>query len=289
MENDRRTRPRTAVIDVGGGMRGIYAAGVLDKCLEDGINFDLGIGVSAGSANIASFLARQKGRNFVFYTEYAMRKEYMGLWNFIFRKNYVNLDYAYGTLSRADGEYPIDYDCIVNNPMDYIVVATEALTGNAKYFRKDDISLDNYDTLKASSTLPLVNQPYIIGGVPYYDGALSDPVPVQKALDEGCDRIVLLLTKPRDFRRKTESDLKTAERLAKKYPLAAEGLKLRAERYNGGVELAERLWEEGRLLIVAPDDTCGVNTLTRDRDNLVRLYEEGLKDGERIAAFMSKN
>ena len=126
---------KTAVIDVGGGMRGIYAAGVLDTCLENGINFDLGIGVSAGSANIASFLARQRGRNFVFYTNYALRKEYMGIFNFFFKRNYVNLDYAYGTLSNSDGEFPIDYPAMKSNHMDFLVVATNALTGEAKYMR----------------------------------------------------------------------------------------------------------------------------------------------------------
>lgn len=287
MDSVKSDKVKTAVIDVGGGMRGIYAAGALDKCLERGINFDLGIGVSAGSANIASFLARQKGRNFVFYTEYALRKEYMSLMNFIFRKNYVNLDYAYGTLSKADGEYPIDYPAMVANPMEYIVVATDALTGSPKYFDKGDIAQDNYDTLKASSTLPLVNQPYFIGGVPYYDGALSDPVPVQKALDMGCEKIVLLLTKPRDFRRKASHDAKAADRLARKFPHAAEGLRLRAERYNGALDLAEELEKEGKLLIVAPDDTCGVDTLTRDKENLVRLYNKGLADGDKIIAFMS--
>lgn len=287
MNTNKDTHIKTAIIDVGGGMRGIYATGALDTCLEGGINFDLGIGVSAGSANIASFLARQRGRNFVFYTDYALRKEYMSLLNFIFRKNYVNLDYAYGTLSKADGEYPIDYPAMVANPMDYMVVATDANTGLPKYFGKGDISQDNYDTLKASSTLPLVNQPYHIGGIPYYDGALSDPVPVQKALDMGCEKIVLLLTKPRGFRRKASHDAKAAERLSRKFPLAAEGLRLRAERYNGALDLAERLAKEGRLLIVAPDDTCGVDTLTRDKDNLVRLYNKGLEDGREIISFMS--
>lgn len=288
MDTKGQKKLKTAVIDVGGGMRGIYAAGALDKCLEGGVNFDMGIGVSAGSANIASFLARQRGRNFVFYTEYAMRKEYMGLLNFILRKNYVNLDYAYGTLSKADGENPIDYPAMAANPMQFLVVATNAITGEARYFDKGDISQDNYDTLKASSTLPLVNQPYIIDGTPYYDGALSDPVPVRKAVDLGYDKIVLILTKPRDFRRKASSDAKASERLAKKFPAAAEGLKLRAERYNDGVDYAAELEKEGRLIIIAPDDTCGVNTLTREKDNLVKLYEKGLSDGDKIIAFLAE-
>lgn len=287
MKDTLNKKLRTAVIDVGGGMRGIYAAGVLDTCLEKGISFDLGIGVSAGSANIASFLAGQRGRNFVFYTEYAMRKEYMGLWNFIIRKNYVNLDYAYGTLCAADGEYPIDYLAMRDNDAQFLIVATNAVNGEVVYFTKEDVSQDNYDVLKASSTLPLVNQPYMIGGLPYYDGALSDPVPVKKAVECGCEKIVLLLTKPRAFRREASADAKTSARLSRKFPAAAEGLRLRAERYNSSLDYAEQLAEEGRLLIVAPDDTCGVNTLTRDRENLIKLYNKGLEDGKSIKQFLS--
>ena len=287
MKDMLKTNLRTAVIDVGGGMRGIYAAGVLDTCLDEGVSFDLGIGVSAGSANIASFLAGQRGRNFVFYTDYAMRKEYMGLLNFLLKKNYVNLDYAYGTLCAADGEYPLDYPALKSNKCRFIVVATNAIDGRATYFTKDDICQDNYDTLKASSTLPLVNQPYIIKGVPYYDGALSDPVPLKKAVAAGCEKIVLLLTKPREFRRDASADLKTATRLAKKFPAAAEGLRLRAERYNASLDYAEELAKDGKVLIVAPDDTCGVNTLTRDKDNLVRLYQKGIEDGHEVFRFIS--
>lgn len=287
MKDTSNNKMRTAIIDVGGGMRGIYAAGVLDTCLEKGINFDLAIGVSAGSANLASFLAGQRGRNFVFYTDYAMRKEYMGLWNFIIRKNYVNLDYAYGTLCAADGEYPIDYPAIRDNDAQFLIVATNAVNGEVVYFTKEDVSQDNYDVLKASSTLPLVNQPYMIGGLPYYDGALSDPVPVKKAVECGCEKIVLLLTKPRAFRREASADAKTSARLSRKFPAAAEGLRLRAERYNSSLDYAEQLAKEGRLLIVAPDDTCGVNTLTRDRENLIKLYNKGLEDGKIIEQFLS--
>ena len=103
---------KTAVVDVGGGLRGIYASGVLDRCLEEEICFDVGIGVSAGSANIASYLAGQKGRNYQFYAEYSSRKEYMSLHNFLFKKSYIDMDYVYGVLSNDDGENPIDYQAI---------------------------------------------------------------------------------------------------------------------------------------------------------------------------------
>ena len=122
--------------------------------------------------------------------------------------------------------------------------------------------------------------------MPYYDGALGDAVPIEKAFAYGCDRVALILTKPRDTIRTNEGDCKFADRIQKKYPRAAEQLRLRAEHYNQGVALAKRLEAEGRTLILAPDDTCGVNTLTRDREGMERLYEKGLRDAEALDAFL---
>lgn len=100
---------KIGVVDVGGGFRGIYAVGVLDYCLDNNIKFILGIGVSAGSANLISYAASQRGRNYKFYTDYGFRKQYASMGNFIFKKSYVDMDYVYGTLSNADGEYPFEF------------------------------------------------------------------------------------------------------------------------------------------------------------------------------------
>ncbi|MBP3650925.1 MAG: patatin family protein [Clostridia bacterium] len=278
---------RIGVIDVGGGFRGIYAAGVLDYCLENNICFDIGIGVSAGSANIASFAAKQKERNLKFYTEYGQRKEYAGIGNFLKKGSFIDLDYVYGTLSNSDGEYPLDYDAMICNPLDIVVVAAEAVTGKTKYFTKQDIHRDNYDLCKASSAIPFVCRPYEINGVAYYDGALADPVPVRKAFDLGCDKVVVILTKPADEIRLPGNDLKLAKRIQRKYPIAAEKLRLRADNYNFGVSLAQNYAVHGKVLIVAPDDTCGVNTLTRDPKLLRQLYHKGYADGEKIKDFLS--
>lgn len=277
---------KIGVIDVGGGFRGIYAAGVLDCCLDKGIQFDLGIGVSAGSANLASYVAGQRGRNYQFYSEYGFRKRYASLHNFIFKKSYVNLDYVYGTLSNADGENSLDYPALRDNPMELLVVATEAVTGRGKYFGKEDIKQDDYGILKASAALPFVGRPYEVQGTLYYDGALADPVPIEKAFRLGCDKVVVILTRPEHVPRSSEQDEKFAARICKKYPVAAEKLCQRAQRYNEGVALAQEYAKQGRALIVAPDDTCGVDTLKRDKESLQRFYEKGYEDGRRIADFI---
>lgn len=278
---------KIGIVDVGGGMRGIYAAGVLDYCLDHDISFDLGIGVSAGSANLASFIAHQPRRNLQFYTEYAMRKEYMGFGNFLRTGSFIGLDYVYGTLSNRDGESPLDYQMIEENSTEFVVVATEALTGAARYFTKLNISQDDYDVFKASSAIPFVCKPYVIDGMPYYDGALADPVPIQQAFQMGCDKVVLLLTLPADHQRKPDKDRKLAARIRSQYPHAARHLENRAHQYNAGVELAKKYAIEGKLLIVAPDNTCGVSTLARNQDHLRQLYAKGYEDGKKIKDFLA--
>lgn len=279
---------KIGVVDVGGGLRGIYAVGVLDYCMDQNIRFDLGIGVSAGSANLVSYCAGQRGRNYQFYTEYAFRKQYMSFGNFILKKSFVDMDYVYGTLSNSDGEKPLDYTAVRDNRMEFYVVATDALTGQAKYFDKADIRQDDYSVFKASSAIPFICKPYAVQKINYFDGALSDPVPVEKAFQLGCDRVVLILTKPENVIRNSKKDRKLAACFRKRYPIAAEKLCQRAKRYNDSVALAKEYARQGKVLIVAPDDTCGIDTLKRNKESLQQLYEKGYKDGQKIADYIQK-
>lgn len=277
---------KTAIVDVGGGMRGIYAAGVLDYCIDNRITFDVGIGVSAGSANIASFIAGQRGRNYVFYTEYPRRRAYMSLHHFLHDHSYLNLDYIYGTLSNAGGENPLDYAAMMDSPMEFIAVATNAETGEPVYLGKADMQQDDYSVLKASCAIPFVCHPYPVGGLACYDGGLSDTVPIQKAFDLGCDKVVLLLTKPLDQPQNTGLDETLARLIQKTYPASARRLQLRAKQYCDGLALAKEYAAQGRLCIIAPDDTCGVDTLTRNREASRRFYTKGYRDGAKLPAFL---
>lgn len=276
---------RTAVIDVGGGMRGMYAAGVFDACMMDDIRFDIAIGISAGSANVASYLANQIGRNYMFYREYSGRPEYMSVQNYLKTGSFVDMDYIYSTLSNSDGEFPLDYEAFKKSKTQMVVVATNAITGKPAYFDRHWLEENQYDIFKASCSIPVVNKPYMIAGVPFFDGALSDAVPLEKALEMGADKVVIILTKPSDIDRKATKDVMVAF-FMKHYPQAAEGLRSRAERYNQTVAKAKELEKEGKVLIVAPQDTMGVDTLERNPTNLHKLYLEGFLDGKRIKDFL---
>ena len=154
----------TGIVDVGGGMRGIYAAGILDRCMEEGIHFDCCIGVSAGSANLASYLAGQKGRNYRFYMDYAFRKEYMGMHHWAETGSYINFEYIYETLSGTGGEDPLDYDTLMKDPAEFLIVASDAETGLPRYFRKREMGRDDYRACMASSCVPAIDRPVEVEG-----------------------------------------------------------------------------------------------------------------------------
>ena len=273
---------KTGIIDVGGGLRGIYGAGVLDRCMEQGVKFDCCIGVSAGSANMSSYVAGQHGRNKPFYEDYSFRPEYMSVKNLLRKHSYLDLEYVYGTLSNAGGENPLDYEAMMQDPRELYIVATEAQTGKARYFTKADLRQDDYRPLMASCCIPVVDQPYCIDGVPYYDGGLADPVPLEKAFALGCDRVAVILTKPVAPERDSRRDVELAKLLRHRYPEAAKGLALRAEHYNKAVRQALKLEQQGKACIIAPNSTEGMATLTKDRKSLEKMYQKGWQDAEKL-------
>lgn len=265
----------TGILDVGGGMRGIFGAGVTDCLLDEKVYLPYCIGVSAGSANLISYIAKQRGRNYRFYTRYAMRPEYMSLQNFLKKRSYFDLDYVYGTLSVTGGEDPVDYDAFFNAGQTLITVATRADDGKPQYFTNADFHIDDLSPLKGSCAIPGVCKPYKVGDSLYFDGGVADPVPVEKALADGCDRLLVVLTKPLDFVKKPEHFRAAYTRALRAYPNIVKELKMRADVYNRGVEKARALASEGRAVILAPAGGYYVTAFTKNEKKLERLYREG--------------
>ncbi|MBR4726772.1 MAG: patatin family protein [Clostridia bacterium] len=279
----------TGIIDVGGGLRDIYGAGVFDRCMDDGILFDCCIGVSAGSANLASYLAGQRGRNYQFYTEYSFRKEYMSVDALLKTGAFIDLDYVYGTLSHAAGENPLAFHRVRAYQGVLNIVATEADTGLPRYFDKADMSQDNYLAFNASSAIPFVCKPVVINGATYFDGGIADPVPIDRALALGCDRIVLILTRPAGYTASGKTERRIANACEHRYPAVAAQLRNRAALYNASVLRAFELQALGKCRIIAPDDTCGVGTLSRTKESLDALYQKGYADAAAIKTYLQTN
>ena len=277
------------VLDVGGGLRAVYGAGVLDACLEKGICFDYSIGVSAGAANACSYAAGQHGRNLAFYRDYSQRSEYLGAAAFHNSHSLLDLDYIYGTLSNAGGENPLDYAALRKSRTAVKIVATDAATGRPTYFDKADLEENNYGILKATCCLPVVCRPARWKGRAYFDGGVSDPIPFQRAFADGCDRLVVILTRPKGWRMQPGNiEEKAGRPLALKYPAVGHLLRQHSALYNRAAGAVEYYASQGRILIVAPDDCCGVETLSKDPLLIERLYEKGLRDAEAITHFCAQ-
>lgn len=274
------------ILDVGGGMRGAYTAGIYDYLLKREIHFEYCLGVSAGAANMVSYLAGQQGRNFEFYADYSFRRKYMSLWNYFFRHNALNLNYIYSTLCNSDGENPVDFEALNRSTSWYQAVATVAKTGEAHYFTKADMTQDNYEILKASCCLPAVCRPVKIGGVAYYDGGVVEPIPYKKAFEDGCDKLVVLLTLPVEEKKERQVLQYFFCLKLWRYPKIYQSLMEDYKRYNTAVGELKVLEAQGKVKIIAPASTCGISTIKKSREGFQQLYDLGYKDGERIEAFL---
>ncbi len=273
-------------IDVGGGMRAVYGAGVLDRLFDDGVSFPYYLGVSAGSANIISHLGGHRERTLRFYRDYSFHKEYMGFDRWIKNGSYLNLDYIYSTLTDENGLDPLDYEKFSNSNTRFYAVTTDAQSAQPCYLGRDFIEKNDCFAIKASCSIPLFCPPRSRGGKSYFDGGVSDPIPVRKAFEAGCDKVIITLTLPSDFRKKHKFPKWMYPLVFKKYPLVAKAMYDMIDKYNEDLEYAKSLEEQGKVLILAPDDCCGITTVGRTKEGLQRLYDKGYCDGARVKEIM---
>ena len=274
------------LIDVGGGLRGAFGAGLVDYALEKDIFFDVVVGVSAGSGNWSNYVSKQKGRLMDFYVKYPKRKEYMSISNYLKTKSFLNLDYIYQDLCTQDGESPYDYETMKKSKTDLYITATNANSGKPHYFTKIDLKLDEYSAIKCGSCIPILNQPYEFKGNQYFDGALSDPIPYELLEEKGCDKFIVVLTRPKDYRRKDMRDKLVSKLIQRKYPIAASLIANRSHLYNDKLDYMKELEKQGKALILAPDSIEGMGTLTKKDKPIYSLYEKGWNQGNKIIEFL---
>lgn len=269
---------KTGLVVEGGGMKCAYSAGILDAFLDENIRFDYCIGVSAGSANIASYLAEQRGRNRRFYTEHIKEPDYFGIRSFLKTGDLFGLKYIYGTLTNSDGADFLDYEKLMANPAEYVIVATNAKTGKPEYFTKDTMIKDDYRTVMASSALPSVCRPVEINGNKYYDGGVSDAIPARKALKDGCRKLVMVLSKPRDYVKTPEKYKLFYSIACARYPKIVKAIDIRHKTYMRSMRYAYELEKRQRAFIFAPSQHLPMDTYAMDPEGNQKLYELGLKD-----------
>lgn len=269
---------KTGLVVEGGGMKCAYSAGILDRFLDDSITFDECIGVSAGAWNLASYVAGQRGRNLRFYVEHTKDPRFMGIWNFITKGSYFNHRYIYGELSNSTGKDPFFYSEALQNPAELLLTATDAKTGKARYFSKTEMAVNDYRVLMAGSAIPALCRPIEIEGRMYYDGGVADPIPLKKAFDDGCEKVVVLLENARTFVRQPQGMKQVYRAMLRKYPKIIEMIDERHTRYNETLKRVYDMEKEGRIFIFAPPENTGVSTSTKDTKLMQKLYDRGVSD-----------
>lgn len=260
----------------GGANRTVFSCGVMDAFLEEGLMPDYFIGVSAGIAYGVSYLSGQKGRNLELMEKYMTDKRYMGVRHLFNReeKAYYNTKFVFEQVPNE--LLPFDYDAFARYEGKVEAAVTNLHTGKAEYL-KVPRGRDMRDTLVASCSLPILFQPVKIGRRYYLDGGIADSIPYEHALQEGCDKLIVVLTRARGYVKKQEKAITLTNHLYKNYPKLVEALNLRAERYNECMKQLEGLEQEGKVFVIAPEDTYGVGRTETDTVKLRLLYDEGYR------------
>lgn len=261
----------------GGGLRGTYTTGVLDAMLDHEIRPDYLIGVSAGATNGLSFLSGQRGRGLRVNVDYLRDKRYMGLSSYFKTKSYFGMDFLFDEIpNRLD---PYDYDALYASPCEFVCGATDVETGKCVYFDRKDLTRD-LTVLRASCSIPIFSPMVEYKGKYYLDGGASDPIPVKKALLDGCDRLLIILTRPRSYEKKAEGFPLFYKRFFRKHPEMARALSRRHEIYKESRDLVFALEKEGRAVVLTPSEEVYISRFEKDADKLRGVYKSGFKDGE---------
>ena len=272
--------PKTALLCEGGGQRAIYGAGALQCMYDNHVTFPYYIGVSASASNLASHLAGHRDRTERFYAEYAARKEYMGFRCLRKTGSVIDLEYIYEAITNH--EDPIDYDTLCAVEDEIRIVVTNAATGRPEYLDNQVFKQRHCKALMASSALPVYCRPVELDGLQYYDGGVSDSLPVERALAEGCERVVAILTRPPGFVKGPERGRRLFALALRNYTALVEALSRRHERYAASLALLEELEAEGRAVLIRPPEDLPINMLTRKPESLLRaVCRMGYQDAER--------
>lgn len=257
----------------GGGLRGGFTSGVLEYLMEKGIEFDRVIGVSAGACVGASFVSRQKGRNRIVNVEYPSDKRYMGFRHLLTTGSYFNMKFVFGELPTR--LVPFDEESFYLNPTLFDVVTTSYTTGEPVIFSKSEMKEHGVDkVLVASSSIPLLSQPAPVGGKLYFDGGVSDSIPIKYALSLH-DKAVVVLTRPRGYRKGVQGNKRLLQFLFRKHPAFLATLLTRNAEYNETLGWCEKLEKEGKLFLIAPEPEYSIGRTEKSLDKRMALYLHG--------------
>lgn len=260
----------------GGAGRTYFSVGAMDALMEEGIYADYVIGASAGIANAVSYVSRQKGRCLEIGMKYFSDKRYMGARHMLNRKNrsYYNIPFVFDDVPNL--YVPFDYETYQKYSKNVFAAVTNLAAGTCEYFNVpgDDKS---WTVVLASCALPILFQPVKIGENLYMDGGITDPVPIEKALSDGCDKNLVILTREKNYIKQEEAAIKLAAFQYRNYPLFAQALKARTENYNLSRRRLSELEKDGKAFIIAPENTANWRRTESSPDKLKQMYDGGYR------------
>jgi len=271
----------------GGAMRGLFTAGIIDVMMEAGVEPDGLIGVSAGAAFGCNYKSRQPGRAIRYNTRFAKDKRYSGLKSFLTTGDYFNAQFGYHIVPY---QYDIfDVETFEQNPMEFIVVCTDVLTGQAVYHKMERVDFDELEWLRASASMPLASKVVEVAGRKLLDGGVADSIPLEFFESIGYDRNVVILTQPEGYTKQRTKLMPLMRIGLRHYPEMVKAMDRRYLMYNRELEFVRQAEREGRCLVIRPDGKLPIGHISHDPEEMNRVYqigrEMGLRYIDRIKAF----
>lgn len=263
----------------GGAMRGLFTAGIIDVFMENGIEFDATIGVSAGAAFGCNYKSRQIGRVIRYNKRFARDPRFCSFRSLIKTGDLFGAEFCYHTI--PDTLDLFDTQAYLDNPMDFYVVVTDVETGKAVYINSDEAGDDSLECFRASASMPLVSRPVEINGKKYLDGGIADSVPIQYFESIGFEKNVIILTQPKGYIKKPSSAAKVMKYALKEYPNVVKTMENRHIEYNETLEYIEKREQEGAVYVIRPDTPLQIGKIEHNPENMQRIYDIGRKTAEK--------
>lgn len=258
----------------GGGMRGLYTAGVLDKMLDENIHVNGMVTVSAGALFGINYASGQRGRTLRYNKKYIQDKRYISIRSLLKTGDIVNKEFAFYSLPFELDIF--DEKAFQKSGINFYATITNVSTGEAEYVKITN-GYEQIETLRASGSMPFVSKFVEIEGKKYLDGGISDSIPVEKAQSLGYEKIIVVLTRPLEYR-KVKPNEKVIDLFYRRYPKLVARLKYRYLNYNDKIEEIIRLEQEGKIFVIRPTTTIPIKRLEREPEKLQEMYDLGMKD-----------
>ena len=279
---------KKGLIMEGGAMRGMFTAGVMDVLMENGIEFDGAIGVSAGAAFGVNYKSKQIGRVIRYNTRFVRDKRYAGLRVLLKTGNIYSTDFCYNEVPLKHDLF--DFDTYENNPMEFYVVATDVETGEAVYHRFEGRNDHCFDWIRASASMPLVSQIVEIDGQKMLDGGIADSIPVKFFESIGYNKNIAVLTRHKDYQKSKNRMMPFIKLKYSRYPKLVEAVANRHLVYNATLSYIEEKEKSGELLVIRPERALPVSRIEKNPDKLKAAYKIGrktaIKQLEKIKRFL---